>query len=88
VPAGWRTVVVEHWPDRIPGQYNRRDLGQVDVVQRLPPGAPDPTQVQLDAFAQTFARYGGVANARVVTFWWTGIPQYTVEQLRALAGLP
>ncbi len=49
---------MSHWPDHAPGQ--------VSVVQVLGPDAPDPSHAQLDAFAQTFARYGGYATARVV----------------------
>jgi hypothetical protein len=88
MPAGWRTVIVEHWPDRIPGHYNRADLGEVSVVQRLPPDASDPSQAQLDAWEATFSRYGGVASARVVGMFWFGIPVLTPEQQRAVAGLP
>ena len=36
MPAGWRSVIVEHWPDVI--DFTRgRSAGEVAVVQILPP---------------------------------------------------
>ena len=87
MPAGWRSVIVEHWPDVI--DFTRgRSAGEVAVVQILPPTAPDPSQAQLDELEATFARYGGVASARVVERFWFGYPVLTPEQQRAAAGLP
>ena len=87
MPAGWRVTIVEHWPDQI--DFARgRSPGEIAVVQVLSPDAPDPTQAQLDAFEQVFARYGGVANARVIERYWYGYPVLTPEQQRAAAGLP
>ena len=87
MPAGWRSVIVEHWPDEI--DFARgRSPGQVSVVSVLPPDAPDPTADQLDAFASTFARFGGYATSRVVGRFWFGYPVLAPEQQRAAAGLP
>jgi hypothetical protein len=87
MPAGDRSVIVEHWPDEF--EFTRRKSpGEVSVVQRLPPAAPDPTQQQLDAFASVYSRYGGYATARVVDWFWFGFVVLTPEQQRAAAGLP
>lgn len=88
MPSGWRSVVVERFDDAIPGQYRRRDLGEVDVISRLSPDQPDPTQQQLDEIAAVHARYGGYATCRVVALFWFGPVVLTPEQQRALAGLP
>ncbi len=87
MPAGWRTTIVEHWPDEY--EYGRRKApGQVSVVQALAPWQPNPSQAQLDQLEQVYARYGGVAHATVIGKFWFGYPVLTPEQQRALAGLP
>jgi hypothetical protein len=88
MPAGWRSVIAEYWPSRLPGQYNASDLGRCDVVQILSPNMPDPTQAQLDEIAATYVRFGGYATARVVARYWYGYVQYTSEQIKALQGVP
>lgn len=88
MPAGDRVVIVERFPDRLPGQYSTRDLGEVDVIARLSPTQPDPTDEQLAQMASVYSRYGGYATCRMIAWWWTGWPRYTPEQMRALAGLP
>ena len=50
--------------------------------------SPTRRSEQLAAFEATFARYGGVAHARVVARYWHGVPVLTPEQQRAAAGLP
>jgi hypothetical protein len=85
--AGWRTVIVEHWPDEY--EFARRKMpGKVSVLSRLAPWQPDPTQTQLDELASVYARCGGVAKCRVVAQWWTAYPMLTPAQQRAAAGLP
>ena len=87
MPAGWRSVVCSHWPDEF--QFgDRKAPAEVAVVEILPPSAPDPTADQLAEIETVYARYGGVAHARVVARYWYGYPQLTPEQMRALAGLP
>lgn len=87
MPAGWRSTIVEHWPDR--QEFDgRTSPGEIAVVQVLSPDQPDPTPEQLDAFASTFARYGGYATSRVIDRYWYGYVVLTPEQQRAAAGLP
>jgi hypothetical protein len=90
VPAGWRTIICEYWPSRIPGQYSKPDGGEIAVVQRLSPDMPDPTPAQLNQVEANFIRGagGGVAHARVVAMFWFGQPVLTPEQQKAAAGLP
>ena len=83
----WRVVVVEHLTTADGSDPHRR-TGEVSVVQVLPPDAPDPTQQQLDAFAASFARFGGYATSRVLERYWYGYPVLTDVQQRAAAGLP
>jgi hypothetical protein len=86
--AGWRAVIVQFFPNRISGEYNRSDLGEVEVVQILSPGQPDPTPEELFAIRETYRRYGGYATSRVVDRFWFGYPMLTPEQVRAVSGLP
>ena len=86
MPAGWRSVICEHWPDLPAVEHGSR--GQVSIVQTLSPSQPDPTAQQLDDIAATFARSGGYATARVIAKFWFGPVVLTPEQQRALAGLP
>jgi hypothetical protein len=90
MPAGWRTVICEFWPSRTPGSYQDPDSGEIAIVQRLSPDEPDPTPAQLNQVEASFVRGagGGVAHARVVAMFWFGPPVLTVEQQKALAGLP
>jgi hypothetical protein len=79
--------VCEHWPSRVPGQYNETDTGTVSVVQVLPPNAPTPTTDQLAAIQQTFQRYGYASWPRVLDRLWFGYPVLSAEQQKALAGI-
>jgi hypothetical protein len=86
MPAGWRTVICEFWPSAtLPLPFRSR--GEIAVVARLPPDAPDPTPAQLNQIEAGFIRYGGVAHADVLAMHWFGYPLLTEEQQKALAGI-
>ena len=86
MPAGWRTVICEFWPSAtLPLPFRSR--GEIAVVSRLPPDAPDPTAAQLNQIEAGYVIHGGVARASVLGFYWYAWPILTPEQQKALAGI-